>query len=70
MTKYLRKKQGDLQRLVDAYIQCGSTHGYAIAESILMKYLPKNKPDGKCYDVPRAKWTKLKYELGHYIQIS
>lgn len=41
-----------IDEVVNAYVACGNAIGYFYAESILMKYLPANKPDGKCFDVP------------------
>ena len=42
-----------LKQVVGAYIDCGNAIGFFYAEMILMKHLPENKPDGKCYDVPK-----------------
>lgn len=45
----------NIKEIVDAYIKCGNTIGFFYAEMILMKHLPDNNPDGKCYDVPEEK---------------
>jgi hypothetical protein len=44
-----------LNEVVDAYVKCGNKVGFMCAEIILLKYLPKRAPDGKCYDVPAKK---------------
>lgn len=38
-----------IDEVVNAYVACGKAIGYFYAEMILMKYLPENKPDGKCF---------------------
>lgn len=52
----------NIDTAVDAYMECGKAVGFFQAEMILLKFLPKNKPDGKCYDVPvnrRAKFVAV-----------
>lgn len=41
----------NLDDVVKAYIECGQSSGFLIAETILMRHLPKNKLEGKCHDV-------------------
>lgn len=45
-------KNVSIDTIVNKYIEVGNLCGYFQAEMILMKYLPENKPDGKCKDVP------------------
>lgn len=40
--------------VVNAYMACGNKHGFAWAETVLMRFLPANNPDGKCCHVPEA----------------
>jgi hypothetical protein len=49
--------------LASAYVEYGKAAGYFWAELLLMKYLPKSKPDGKCYDVPPRKRAAFLAEL-------
>ena len=56
-------KQTTLNEVVDAYIACGNAIGFFHAEMILMKYLPENKPDGKCFDVPKKQRANFFSEL-------
>lgn len=44
-----------LNEVVRAYVACGNALGYFYAEYILMKHLPANNPDGKCFNVPAKK---------------
>ena len=48
-----------LDMLVYEYVKCGDKHGFFTAEVILMKFLPANNPDGKCYSVPVARRSAL-----------
>jgi hypothetical protein len=41
----------------------GHIYGFFKAEMILMKYCPKNKPDGKCFQVPKSRRLKFMNEL-------
>lgn len=43
------------KELAAEYVKCGQAVGYFTAEMILMEFLPEDKPDGKCYDVPQSK---------------
>ena len=56
------------------YVDCGRAIGFFYAEMILMKYLPANKPDGKCYDVPKNKLPAfvrdLKNAAEHGVQLT
>lgn len=52
-----------LEEVVDAYVVCGNTIGFFYAEFILMKHLPEDKPDGKCYDVPKNNRADLLSDL-------
>lgn len=52
-----------IKELVDLYIQYGKKHGFFHAEMLLMKYLPNNKPDGVCADVPVELWDDFATEL-------
>jgi hypothetical protein len=52
-----------LDNIVDAYIECSHKVGSFNAEMILMKYLPDDKPEGKCYDVPEDKREAFYNEL-------
>ena len=51
------------KELAAAYVACGQATGFFNAEMILMKYLPANKPDGKCHDVPRKNRAKFLADL-------
>jgi len=46
-----------------AYVACGKECGYAIAEIVLSRYLPKDKPYGKCYDVKAKDMPLLVLDL-------
>ena len=63
-----------INKVVDAYIKCGNKIGFFYAEFILMKHLPKNKPGGKCYDVPVKKraafLSDLKNATAHGVQLT
>jgi|GEM_PF-6778585 hypothetical protein len=52
-----------IQKLVNLYIQYGKNNGFFHAEMVLMKYLPDNKPDGICADVPVESWGDFAEEL-------
>lgn len=49
--------------LAKAFVAYGKVAGYFNAEMLLMKYLPKSNPDGKCYDVPTRKRAAFLAEL-------
>lgn len=55
-----------LDDVVKAYTDCGNRIGFFWAELILMKYLPEDKPDGKCYEVPKNKRKEFVTELKTY----
>lgn len=57
-----------LAKVVEAYISCGKAIGFFHAEMILMKHLPENKPDGKCYDVPKSQRASFLRELKKAVQ--
>jgi hypothetical protein len=63
-----------LNEVVEAYIACGNKVGFMCAEIILLKYLPKRAPDGKCYDVPAKKrpafLRDLKNAAEHGVQLT
>lgn len=46
-------KDEQLQEIVDAYVECGKNLGYVVAETLLLKHLPKKKAGGYCCDVPK-----------------
>jgi hypothetical protein len=59
-----------IDEVVSAYIACGKATGYLNAETILMNHLPKNMPEGKCYDVPEKNRAALLAELKEAIENS
>lgn len=59
----MNKKKIDNKTLAQAYVDCGKVAGYFMAESILMKYLPSTKPDGKCFNVPQRNRPAMIAEL-------
>lgn len=67
-------KMPTLDEVVDAYVVCGNTIGFFYAEFILMKHLPENKPDGKCYEVPKknrpALLSDLKNATEHGVEVT
>lgn len=42
------------EELGDAYMKCGGSIWYFWAEVLLLRYLPKDNPGGRCYDVPHT----------------
>lgn len=52
-----------IRKLISLYIECGKKHGFFHAEMLLLKYLPQNKPDGVCADVPVELWDDFANEL-------
>lgn len=49
----------DLDEVVREYVLCGRAIGFRQAETILMRFLPKGKADGKCFDVPVSRRKAL-----------
>lgn len=49
----------DLDEVVREYVICGRAIGFHHAEAILMRFLPKGKTDGKCFDVPVSRRKAL-----------
>jgi hypothetical protein len=61
-----KKYYPSIKRVVSAFMKVGKQFGYFNAEMILMKYLPDNKPDGKCSDVEKKKRAALIAALNRF----
>lgn len=46
-----------VDKLASAYVAHGRKYGFASAECVLMRFLPNNLPDGKCYNVQQHRRT-------------
>jgi predicted lipoprotein with Yx(FWY)xxD motif len=53
----------NISQVVNAYMKCGETAGFFMAEMILLKYLPAKKPEGVCRDVAARNWPSFVAEL-------
>lgn len=57
-----------INEIVDAYVECGNKIGFFYAEMLLMKHLPANKPNGKCYDVPKRRRAAFLVDLKNAVE--
>ena len=56
------------EELGSAYVKCGGVIGYFWAEALLLRYLPKDNPGGRCSDVPHKNRKAFLADLENAIQ--